>query len=63
PRPGVSIDVVLPYSRGDLVSAIHANGEVDSTEHLEAGTRVRGRVDEALASRLADFATPGDLVV
>ncbi|MDR2703442.1 MAG: GTPase HflX, partial [Cellulomonadaceae bacterium] len=37
-RPGVSIDVVLPYARGDWVSAIHANGEVDATEHLEAGT-------------------------
>ena len=56
PRPGVAIDVVIPYSRGDLVSQIHQLGEVDSTEHLAAGTRVVGRVDQALAGKLVEFA-------
>ena len=57
PRPGIGIDVVIPYSRGDLVSAIHASGEVDSSEHLPEGTRIHGRVDATLAARLAPFAT------
>ena len=59
PRPGIGIDVVIPYSRGDLVSAIHADGEVESTEHLAEGTRIHGRVDGALAARLAPFAYAG----
>ncbi len=52
PRPAVEVDVTVPYDRGDLVSRVHTHGEVLSEQHLEGGTRLRARVDEALAAEL-----------
>ncbi|WP_418277241.1 GTPase HflX [Isoptericola jiangsuensis] len=52
PRPSVEIDLVVPYSRGDLVHRVHEFGELTSEEHLATGTRLRGRVDGALAAEL-----------
>ncbi|MBC3762245.1 GTPase HflX [Quadrisphaera oryzae] len=52
PHPEVLVDVVVPYSRGDLVSRVHSTGEVLSTEHTESGTRVRARVAPDLAAEL-----------
>ncbi|GAB3157666.1 GTPase HflX [Myceligenerans halotolerans] len=52
PRPGVEVDVVIPYSRGDLVHRVHEHGDIDHTEHVATGTLVRGRVDEQLATEL-----------
>ena len=52
PRPDVAIDLVVPYSRGDLVHRVHQSGELDHEEHLAQGTLLRGRVDEALAAEL-----------
>ena len=44
PHPQVSIDVVVPYSRGDLVSRVHAEGEIDTVDYVETGTHVVARV-------------------
>lgn len=52
PRGDVPVDVVIPYERGDLVARIHTEGQVQSTEHLADGTRVVGRVPQALAAVL-----------
>ncbi len=52
PHPEVLVDVVVPYSRGDLVSRVHSTGEVVSTEHTEEGTRVVARVAPDLAAEL-----------
>ena len=52
PRPEIEVDVVVPYDRGDLVAAAHADGEVISQEHLAEGTRLRARVKADLAARL-----------
>jgi len=52
PRPGVLVEVVVPYDRGDLVSRVHLHGDIDSEEHIEQGTLLRARVDEALAAEL-----------
>jgi len=52
PRPEVEVDVVVPYDRGDLIAAAHADGEVLSQEHLPEGTRLRARVRPDLAARL-----------
>ncbi|MFC5379810.1 GTPase HflX [Aquipuribacter nitratireducens] len=52
PRPDVEVDVVVPFTRGDLVSRVHADGEVLDVEHGPDGTRLRARVDEALAAAL-----------
>jgi GTP-binding protein HflX len=52
------VDLVVPYSRGDLVSRAHRQGEVLNVEHGETGTRLRARVPEALANELV--AAAGD---
>lgn len=52
PRPHVEVDLVVPYSRGDLVHRAHEHGSGMHTEHLAEGTRVRGHVDEGLAAEL-----------
>ena len=59
PRPSVPVDVVVPYSRGDLVSRVHADGEIDVVEYVETGTRIVGRVDAALAAELRTAALSG----
>ena len=56
PRPDVPVDVVVPYSRGDLVSRVHADGEIESIEYVEAGTRVVAKVSAALAAELTGAA-------
>ena len=48
----IEVDVVVPYSRGDLVSRAHRQGEVIEIEHVEAGTRLHARVPKALAGEL-----------
>ncbi len=56
PRPRVSVDVLVPYDRGDLVSRVHRDGEVTSEEHTADGTRLHAQVRGQLASELAPFA-------
>ncbi len=55
----VEVGVLLPYSRGDLLSRVHADGRILSEEHEEAGTRLRARVPRALAAALTEFAHAG----
>jgi GTP-binding protein HflX len=55
PRPDVEVDVLLPYTRGDLVTRLHDRAEVLSTEHTADGTRVRARVGPDLAAALEPF--------
>nr|WP_263732335.1 GTPase HflX [Cellulomonas sp. SG140] len=56
PRPGVPVDVVVPYSRGDLVSRVHEHGDIDAEEHTPDGTWLRARVDATLAGELNSVA-------
>jgi GTP-binding protein HflX len=58
PRPDVEVDLVIPYSRGDVLHRLHTDGEVLAEEHLDVGTRVRARVRAPLAAQLTGFA-PG----
>ncbi|MDP9166727.1 MAG: GTPase HflX [Actinomycetota bacterium] len=53
----VTVDVTIPYDRGELIARMHAEGMVDATEHTESGTRIKARVPAALAAGLADFVT------
>lgn len=55
PILNVEIDAVIPYSRGDLVSAIHERGEIISQEYLPEGTSLHARVDAGLAQQIADL--------
>ncbi|KAA0100951.1 GTPase HflX [Mycolicibacterium sp. P1-18] len=53
----VTVDVTIPYDRGEFIARMHAEGRIDATEHTETGTRVKARVPAALAAALADFVT------
>jgi GTP-binding protein HflX len=52
-----TVDVTIPYDRGDLVARMHADGRIDATEHTDAGTRIKARVPVPLAASLREFAT------
>ncbi|MFW0790351.1 GTPase HflX [Gordonia sp. CPCC 205333] len=54
-RNDVELFVSVPFSRGDLVSRIHAEGEVFSADHDSGGTRMRVRVPAALAGELREL--------
>jgi GTPase len=56
PRPQVEMRVVVPYSRGDLVSAMHERGEVLEVDHTADGTVVVARVHPDLAGALERYA-------
>ncbi|HMO11462.1 MAG TPA: GTPase HflX, partial [Actinotalea sp.] len=58
PRPLEPVELVVPYTRGDLVSRAHGEGDVEG-EHLAEGTLVRGRVDGELAAQLRRAAAAG----
>ena len=53
----ITVDVTIPYDRGDLVARLHSDGHVDAVEHTDAGTRLKARVPAALAAGLRDFAS------
>jgi len=55
PRPSERVDVVLPYSRGDLVNRVHETGEIESLSHEVDGTHLVALVDGGLANELAPF--------
>ena len=50
------VELVIPYARGDVVAAVHREGEVLAESHEEEGTRIRARLDDAGASRFREFA-------
>jgi GTP-binding protein HflX len=56
PRPSVTVRVLLPYDRGDLVSRVHATGEVMTAEHTAEGTLLDARVGRDLAGLLSPYA-------
>jgi GTPase len=48
------VELFIPYERGDLLAAVHREGEVVSESHEESGTRVRARLDDASTGRFRD---------
>ena len=51
-----AVDLLIPYDRGDALAAVHREGEVISSEHVDGGIRVRARLSEASRGRLQEFA-------
>ena len=49
------IELLVPYDRGDVLASIHREGEVVSTADGDDGVRVRARLSESSAGRLAAF--------
>ncbi len=56
PMPNVEMDLLVPYDRGEIVSALHDEFVVDEEEHLAGGTRMHVRVTEPAEARFAEFA-------
>ena len=52
PRPAERVDVVVPYARGDLLSQVHSQGEIETLDHTADGTHLVARVPEDLAHQL-----------
>ena len=56
PRPGVQMEILIPYTRGDLLAKLHASeAEILEEEHRETGTRLIVKVRESLAAELENF--------
>jgi GTP-binding protein HflX len=49
------VELLIPYDRGDLLAAVHREGEVLSTHHDDDGVRVRARLADASVGRLSEF--------
>ena len=63
PHAPMQVDLIVPYDRGDLVARAYREGELDVVEHIEAGTRIIGRVGEGLARDLTEAAVTADSAV
>ncbi|MBS5254950.1 MAG: 50S ribosome-binding GTPase, partial [Cutibacterium granulosum] len=52
PTPQERVDVVIPYSRGDLVDQIHKHGTIHELEHGVQGTHVIADLHPGLAAEV-----------
>ncbi len=55
PEPNVRVTVLIPYSRGELVSRLHLNSRIIDLEYVEEGTKLTAMVRPELAADLIDF--------
>jgi GTP-binding protein HflX len=51
----VQVEVEIPYSMGDELSAIHEQGNVETIDYRPNGTYVLARVPQKIANRLAKY--------
>ena len=49
------VELVVPYGRGDVLAAVHREGEVLVESHEETATRLRARLDAAGVARFQEF--------
>jgi GTP-binding protein HflX len=52
------VELLVPYDRGDVIAAIHRQGEVLSESHEDEATRLRARLEPAEARRFDEFRVP-----
>jgi GTP-binding protein HflX len=52
------VELFVPWDRGDVIAAVHREGEVLSEAHEEAGARIRARLDDVARARFGAFALP-----
>ena len=52
PKPDVEVEVLLPFSRGDLVHRVHEQGQVLKEDHTGNGTQLHALVSPGLAHEL-----------
>ena len=53
------VELAVPYDRGDVLAAIHREGEVVSTSDDSEAMRVRARLSGPSAGRLSEFIVDG----
>ena len=49
------VELVIPFERGDVLAALHREGEVVVEVHGEAATRVRARVPARAVAQFEPF--------
>lgn len=49
------MELLIPFTRGDLVSRLHRAGTVLGEQYTEFGTRIEVRLPDSLAQELAEF--------
>ena len=49
------VELIVPFERGDVIAAVHREGEVLVEQHEEGATRLRARLDQAGAARFREF--------
>ncbi|MBN9238065.1 MAG: GTPase HflX [Micrococcales bacterium 70-64] len=57
PAPEVEMTLLVPYDRGEVISRLHVQGRVLSTDYREDGTLVKALVHPARAADLEPFVT------
>jgi len=55
PVPRIELDLLIPFSRGDVVTRLHDHARVLDTRYDEKGTRMHVLVDEELRAAVAEF--------
>ncbi|MCY7326422.1 MAG: GTPase HflX, partial [Microbacteriaceae bacterium] len=55
PVPRIELDLLIPFSRGDVVTRLHDHARVLDTRYDENGTRMHVLVDEELQAAVAEF--------
>ena len=51
------VELIVPYERGDVLAALHRQGEVLVEVHDDHGTRVRARLPAEDSARFHEFVT------
>jgi GTP-binding protein HflX len=49
------VELTVPYERGDIVALVHNIGNVATTEHTDAGTKISAQVPSTELHRFAEF--------
>jgi GTP-binding protein HflX len=53
------VELAIPWARGDVLAAVHREGEVVDQEDLDEGARVHVMLDAAGRARFSDFVVRG----
>ena len=59
PRPDIDVTLLVPYSRGDVVSRLHEHADVRGIEHDADGTHIEARVPAWMVGELSEFHVAG----
>ena len=54
-----TVDLLIPFDRGDIMAQVHREGEVVEETNSEQGWLIRARFEEASVGRLEEFIDPG----